>query len=121
MATITDVVAMRVVFDLIKDSTVVDATPYSSVDQLEAATMLKYAEPLYTNYPQFWPLDAQDPPQPIDWASATNDQKADVVRQVFRQFLRDQYVTFSRRAARDSADTTAAATANTEVDTDLGA
>ena len=120
MATITDVTAMRIVFDLIKDSTVTTDTPYASCDQLGAADMLKYAEAIYAAYPRMWPLDGQDPPQPIPWASATNDQKADVIRDALRLFIRDHYVAFKRSDAAVSAGDTAASSAQAEADTDLG-
>ena len=120
MATITDVVAMRIIFDLIKDSTVADSAPYASCDQLAAADTLKYAEAIYAHYPTLWPLDGADPPAPIPWSSATNDQKADVVRDALRLFIRGHYVAFKKRDASDTAGATAAATATTAVDTDLG-
>jgi len=121
-----EVNALRVIFDLIKDTDVTATSNYASVDVAEPALVIKYAEAMYKRHPREQPLYPEDfgdvalRGTPIPWVDATNNQRARTVRKILRRFIRNNYVAYKRENAAVDAGRTAREAAEAETDTDLG-
>ena len=116
MATISATDRARILMDLIKDSTVTDATPYATLDMMAGPKAIEIAQNFWDQYGQ-QAFDEQDPPEPRD---PTNAELATFFINTLRNFVKQTRKAQRAMSAAGTAHDAEAATVDAENDTDLG-
>jgi len=115
MATIPIASRGRVVMDLIKDGTVNSLAAYQDVDQIDAATALKYARAFWDAYPhpELFEEDGTTPREP------TNDELGTFYLNRLRSYHKEILESVRVKEASNTAGESERTTVTAETQTDL--
>ncbi len=104
---------MRIVLDLMKDGDVTTPAAYAQCDLIDPATGVKWVDPLiWAHRPQYR--------EQLDAGTLTNQQKAALMLNIFRQFFLDAKKARDASLAADAARNQAITDVTTEGETELG-